>query len=71
MLFFERTGRTVGKALDDRSTLKIFLLTLAEDAGYVRCYFNQNRDNMVLQDIGAAVKETLRYKSLGGSTIGT
>eukprot|EP01127_Copromyxa_protea_P001062 TRINITY_DN109_c0_g5_i3.p1 TRINITY_DN109_c0_g5~~TRINITY_DN109_c0_g5_i3.p1 ORF type:complete len:317 (-),score=74.21 TRINITY_DN109_c0_g5_i3:234-1184(-) len=40
-----------------------------EDAGYIRCYFNQNRDNMVLSDIPSAVRETSRFKSLGGSTI--
>jgi hypothetical protein len=41
-----------------------------ENAGHIRCYYNLNKDNMVLSDVGVATRETTRFKALGGSTIG-
>jgi len=40
-----------------------------EIAGFLRCYFNQNKDNMILDDVGAMADETKKLLKMGGKTI--
>jgi len=70
-----------GRPAPDSSRINVGGLTLEEQnelwdkpmcchiAGYLRCYFNQNKDNMILDDVDLMSNEIQRFKSLGGSTI--
>ncbi|XP_077979947.1 N-acetyltaurine hydrolase-like [Glandiceps talaboti] len=57
-----------GLSLIEQQALWQQPLTL-QNVGHVRSYFNQNRDNMILNDVHTMCEEAAKFKQRGGGTI--
>ncbi|XP_002739051.1 N-acetyltaurine hydrolase-like [Saccoglossus kowalevskii] len=57
-----------GLTLEQQQHLWLQPLTL-QNVGHVRSYFNQNKDNMILNDVHVMCEEMSIYKARGGSSL--